>query len=89
MAAVDLRIKSSPNDPVPHNIRNAPTKLMKDEGNGKGYIYPPDHGYAVKPQVRCQGTLRSFAGECRNLKRPFHLRPLLLAPFGCVISPHF
>jgi putative ATPase len=50
MTAVDLRIKSSPNEPVPQMIRNAPTKLMKQEGNGKGYIYPPDHGYVIKPQ---------------------------------------
>ena len=32
-------------------IRNAPTKLMKQEGYGAGYIYPPDHGYPVKPQA--------------------------------------
>ncbi len=29
--------------PVPLHIRNAPTKLMKDEGYGKGYLYP--HNY--------------------------------------------
>ncbi len=29
-------------EPVPMNIRNAPTKLMKDEGYGKGYIYAHD-----------------------------------------------
>jgi putative ATPase len=29
------------NLPIPHIIRNAPTKLMKDEGYGKGYsMYP-------------------------------------------------
>ena len=51
MAAVDKRIQSHPNEPVPHVIRNAPTKLMKQEGYGAGYIYPPDHGYPVKPQA--------------------------------------
>lgn len=30
------------NDPVPMNIRNAPTKLMKELGYGKGYIYAHD-----------------------------------------------
>ena len=30
-------------EPVPMNIRNAPTKLMKDEGYGKGYQYA--HNY--------------------------------------------
>jgi putative ATPase len=29
--------------PVPHHIRNAPTKLMKDLGFGKGYQYPHDY----------------------------------------------
>ncbi len=33
------------NLPVPPHIRNAPTKLMKDLGYGKGYKYSPDHGY--------------------------------------------
>lgn len=31
-----------PSLPVPLHIRNAPTKLMKDLGHGKGYKYPPD-----------------------------------------------
>ncbi len=35
-------IAESPNDPVPHHIRNAPTKLMKQLGYGKGYVYNPD-----------------------------------------------
>lgn len=29
-------------EPVPLNIRNAPTKLMKDLGYGKGYVYAHD-----------------------------------------------
>lgn len=29
-------------EPVPMQIRNAPTKLMKEEGYGKGYIYAHD-----------------------------------------------
>ncbi|KAF5180043.1 Aaa family atpase [Thalictrum thalictroides] len=31
------------NEGVPLHLRNAPTKLMKDFGYGKGYIYPPNH----------------------------------------------
>ena len=31
-----------PNEPVPMNIRNAPTRLMKDLGYGKGYVYAHD-----------------------------------------------
>jgi putative ATPase len=33
----------SPPYAVPHVIRNAPTRLMKDLGYGKGYKYPHDH----------------------------------------------
>lgn len=31
------------NEGVPLHLRNAPTKLMKDIGYGKGYIYTPDN----------------------------------------------
>ena len=30
-------------EPVPMNIRNAPTQLMKDEGYGAGYMYAHDY----------------------------------------------
>ena len=39
-AAEDVR--RLPNAPVPLHIRNAPTKLMKNLGYGKGYKYNPD-----------------------------------------------
>ncbi|KAI9271504.1 DNA polymerase III, clamp loader complex, gamma/delta/delta subunit [Phascolomyces articulosus] len=35
-------VQSQPNYPVPLHIRNAPTKLMKNIGYGKGYKYNPD-----------------------------------------------
>lgn len=35
-------IRRLPNEPVPLHIRNAPTKLMKNLGYGKGYKYNPD-----------------------------------------------
>lgn len=35
-------VNSTRNDPVPMHIRNAPTKLMKDTGYGKGYQYDHD-----------------------------------------------
>lgn len=35
-------IKETGSLPVPHHIRNAPTKLMKDIGYGKGYQYAHD-----------------------------------------------
>ncbi len=36
--------------PVPHHIRNAPTKLMKEAGYGKGYKYDHDHSGSVAGQ---------------------------------------
>ena len=36
--------------PVPLHIRNAPTALMRELGCARGYVYPPDHGYPVRPQ---------------------------------------
>ncbi|KAG2237344.1 hypothetical protein INT48_009077 [Thamnidium elegans] len=35
-------IRQEPSYPVPMHIRNAPTRLMKDLGYGKGYKYNPD-----------------------------------------------
>ncbi len=40
MAALDAR--KMLDEPVPMNIRNAPTSLMEDLGYGKGYIYAHD-----------------------------------------------
>lgn len=36
--------------PVPMHIRNAPTKLMKESGYGKGYAYPHDYKDAIVSQ---------------------------------------
>jgi putative ATPase len=36
-------VKETGNLPIPLALRNAPTKLMRDLGYGKGYKYPHDH----------------------------------------------
>ncbi len=41
--SVKEEIQKTGNQPVPHHIRNAPTKLMKQMGYSKGYRYP--HNY--------------------------------------------
>ncbi|KAM5575218.1 ATPase WRNIP1 [Rosa sericea] len=41
-AAEVVRSSVGQNEGVPLHLRNAPTKLMKDFGYGKGYIYTPD-----------------------------------------------
>jgi putative ATPase len=35
-------VEKTENLPVPMHIRNAPTRLMKEVGYGKDYLYPPD-----------------------------------------------
>ncbi len=37
--------------PVPKKLRNAPTKLMKADGNGEGYRYPHDEGGYAKGET--------------------------------------
>jgi putative ATPase len=41
-SAVKKAVRENPNEPVPLELRNAPTGLMKDLGFGKGYKYPHD-----------------------------------------------
>ncbi|HYE74451.1 MAG TPA: replication-associated recombination protein A, partial [Blastocatellia bacterium] len=43
-AAEDAR--NTPSEPAPLHLRNAPTKLMKDVGYGKGYRYAHDDAQA-------------------------------------------
>jgi len=45
--AVQKDIQYTSNEPVPEQIRNAPTRLMKEVGYGKGYKYAHDYPEAV------------------------------------------
>jgi len=49
-SAARKMIREKPNDPVPLELRNAPTRLMKDLGFGKGYRYPHDAGNKIVNQ---------------------------------------
>jgi len=51
--------------PVPHHIRNAPTKLMKGLGYGRGYRYAHDYPEALVPQEYLPEALKD-----RNYYRP-------------------
>jgi putative ATPase len=44
-------VAGKPQYPIPMHIRNAPTKLMKDMGYHKGYVYPHDRDEGVAPEV--------------------------------------
>jgi putative ATPase len=47
-AAAQSDVQATRNDPVPLQLRNAPTRLMKDLDYGKGYLYAHDL-YAGQP----------------------------------------
>ena len=53
-------INNAPAEPVPMQIRNAPTKLMKEEGYGKGYVYA--HNTEAK-MAKMQCLPDSLAGK--------------------------
>jgi putative ATPase len=56
-AADDAR--NGPTEPVPLHLRNAPTKLMKDLGYGRGYEYAHDAPEAVTAMTCLPDSLRS------------------------------
>jgi putative ATPase len=45
-------IRDGARHPVPHHLRNAPTRVMKDLGYGEGYDYAHDHEEGIAP-MRC------------------------------------
>ncbi len=44
------KVRETGDLPVPMHIRNAPTRLMKDQGYGKGYKYSHDYEHNFAPQ---------------------------------------
>ncbi|KAI3894626.1 hypothetical protein MKW92_035442 [Papaver armeniacum] len=46
------------NEGVPLHLRNAPTKLMKEIGYGKGYIYPPNDPLSSSSQTYLPSSLQ-------------------------------
>jgi putative ATPase len=55
-AKEDVASRATP--PVPLHIRNAPTRLMAEQGFGKGYKYPHDHPDALAEQDYLPGDLK-------------------------------
>ncbi len=52
-------VKKYPYLEIPMHIRNAPTRLMKDMGYGKGYRYPHDEEDAFSGQENLPGKIRN------------------------------
>jgi putative ATPase len=73
--AVKAEIEQSGAQPVPLHIRNAPTRLMKELGYARGYLYPHNHPGAwvkqeylpekVKTRVYYRPTGRGFEREIK------------------------
>jgi len=74
--SVTREIEESGPLPVPLHLRNAPTRLMKEMGYGKGYIYPHDHPDSqirqeyfprnVKKKVFYRPSEKAFEKEIRS-----------------------
>jgi len=74
--SVTREIEESGPLPVPLHLRNAPTRLMKEMGYSKGYIYPHDHPdgqvrqeylpQEVKKKVFYRPSDRAFEKEIRR-----------------------
>jgi putative ATPase len=72
---VKAEIEESGAQPVPLHIRNAPTKLMKEHGYSRGYLYPHNHPGAwvkqeylpekIKARVYYRPTGRGFEKEIK------------------------
>ena len=50
MGGYERDVRTFGNLPIPMNLRNAPTKLMKDEGYGTGYEMYPEEGTSLLPE---------------------------------------
>jgi len=55
--AAQSDVAATRNDPVPLHLRNAPTRLMRESGYGKGYKYAHDYEDAVVGQQNLPGNL--------------------------------
>lgn len=50
LRAAQRDVRNFGNLPIPMSLRNAPTKLMKDEGYGEGYEMYPEEGASLLPE---------------------------------------
>ena len=57
-AAARARARETPSAPVPLQIRNAPTDLMKDLGYGEGYRYDPSEAEGIADQEYLPDAVR-------------------------------
>jgi len=50
LRSAERDVRNFGNLPIPLSLRNAPTKLMKDEGYGEGYEMYPEEGTSLLPE---------------------------------------
>ncbi|MDQ2683739.1 MAG: replication-associated recombination protein A [Chloroflexota bacterium] len=70
-------VENTRNDPVPEHLRNAPTRLMKDLGYGKGYKYAHDFDEGIVGQQNLPAPLagrRYYVPTDRGLEADLQAR---------------
>lgn len=63
---VKAAVAEAPNFDIPLHLRNAPTRLMKEVGYGRGYIYTPHNPNAHQEFMPDQFKGKNFFGESGN-----------------------
>ena len=66
--AVQQEVEQTRQEPVPLHLRNAPTRLMKELGYGKGYRYAHDEEGKVADMDCLPDSLRGAAITSRRRK---------------------
>jgi len=72
--AVKKEITSRPNLPIPMQLRNAPAKLMRELGYGRGYLYAHDDPEGVAPMECLPSELAGKTRFYRPTKRGWEER---------------
>jgi putative ATPase len=68
--ALDFVAHDTTNRPIPLHLRNAPTKLMKESGYGKGYKYAHDFEGNFVEQQFLPDTLKDKVFYHPNTSNP-------------------
>ncbi|MCD6059155.1 MAG: ATPase central domain protein [Thermomicrobiales bacterium] len=76
--AASADVASTRNDPVPIHLRNAPTRLMKELGYGRGYRYAHDFADGIVAQENLPENLKGatyYVPTERGFEREIYARP--------------
>jgi len=69
---MEKTVEENPGLEIPHRLRNAPTQLMRAQGNAKGYRYPHDYPEGFVPErylPEALGDLRVYDPSSRGIEQ--------------------